>query len=266
MGTLQTAYGDISPADLSLTEYVPDEIDAISADFDVAVMIYSAFKVLDEAPEETGGFQSYVVKKEVNNPNLPAFYICTGELDNTGRYEDSLALYNLIKDQTDCKLTVMTGAGHGFGIGQDSAAHITDECKNLLPESDEFMQSHLGYTERENDETEDVETENTEAAESGTAAIYFPDAPEEFVKAKAFYGYYILMDTDVIFALNEDETRFAVQFYGMGGKMPTFIMGNVYPDGTVEADSNFIGLYGEDLQTMYEDALEEEADWAPITR
>ena len=266
MGTLQTAYGDISPADLSLTEYVPDEIDAISADFDVAVMIYSAFKVLDEAPEETGGFQSYVVKKEVNNPNLPAFYICTGELDNTGRYEDSLALYDLLKDQTDCKLTVMTGAGHGFGIGQDSAAHITDECKNLLPESDEFMQSHLGYTERENDETEDAETENTEAAESGTAAIYFPDAPEEFVKAKAFYGYYILMDTDVIFALNEDETRFAVQFYGMGGKMPTFIMGNVYPDGTVEADSNFIGLYGEDLQTMYEDALEEEADWAPITR
>ena len=36
MGTLQTAYGDISPADLSLTEYVPDEIDAVSSDMDVA--------------------------------------------------------------------------------------------------------------------------------------------------------------------------------------------------------------------------------------
>ncbi|MBR3402762.1 MAG: hypothetical protein IKG67_11070 [Parasporobacterium sp.] len=261
-------FGNLTPADGYCSSYVPDEIDAISADFDVAVMIYSAFKVLDEAPEETDGFQGYVVKKEMDNPSLPAFYICTGDLDNTGRYEDSLALYNLIKDQTDCKLTVMTGAGHGFGIGQESAAHITEECKNLLPESDEFMQSHLGYSVTEDTDAgmEEVVVEDTETVESGIEAIYFPDAPEEFVKAKAFYGYYILMDTDVIFALNEDETRFAVQFYGMGGKMPTFIMGNVYSDGTVEADSNFIGLYGEDLQTMYEDALEEEADWAPITR
>jgi len=141
-------FGNLTPADGYCSSYVPDEIDAISADFDVAVMIYSAFEVLDEAPEETGGFQGYVVKKEIDNPNLPAFYICTGELDNTGRYEDSLALYDLLKEQTDCKLTVMEGAGHGFGIGQEGAAHITDECKNLLPESDEFMQSHLGYSAR----------------------------------------------------------------------------------------------------------------------
>ena len=42
--------------------------------------------------------------------------------------------------------------------------------------------------------------------------------------------------------------------------------GDVYEDGTVKADDTYNGLFGEDLQTMYEDALEEEADWAPVLR
>lgn len=97
------------------------------------------------------------------------------------------------------------------------------------------------------------------------APIAFPEASEEYVKAKAFYGYYTLQDSDVIFALNEDETRFCVKFYAFAGERSMILEGSV-EDGACYVDPEFNGLFGEDVQMMYEDALDEEAPWAPITR
>lgn len=116
---------------------------------------------------------------------------------------------------------------------------------------------------------EEVAGEGAEAEAEAVAEedyIYFPEASEDFVKAKQFMGYYILMDSEVIFALNEDETRFAVKFYGMGGNRLEYMEGEVTPEGIVYVDGEYNGLYGEDVQTMYEDALEEKTDWLPIKR
>lgn len=95
--------------------------------------------------------------------------------------------------------------------------------------------------------------------------ILFPEASEECVKAKAFYGYYILQDSDVIFAMNEDESRFCVTFNAMAGNKPVVLTGDVV-DGICTVDPHCNGLFGEDIQMMYEDALAEEAPWSPIVR
>ena len=95
--------------------------------------------------------------------------------------------------------------------------------------------------------------------------ILFPEASEECVKAKAFYGYYILQDSDVIFAMNEDESRFCVTFNAMAGNRPVVLTGDVV-DGLCTVDPHCNGLFGEDIQMMYEDALAEEAPWSPIVR
>lgn len=95
--------------------------------------------------------------------------------------------------------------------------------------------------------------------------ILFPEASEECVKAKTFYGYYILQDSDVIFAMNEDESRFCVTFNAMAGNKPVVLTGDVV-DGICTVDPHCNGLFGEDIQMMYEDALAEEAPWSPIVR
>lgn len=104
-----------------------------------------------------------------------------------------------------------------------------------------------------------AETQQLEAA-----PIPFPEAPEEFTKAKSFYGYYILQDSDVIFAMNEEESRFCVKFTTFA-RREIVLYGSV-EDGICTVDPGQNGLFGEDIQLMYEDAMEERTPWAAIIR
>ncbi len=112
-------------------------------------------------------------------------------------------------------------------------------------------------------------TETSQAPETTKqivpVAIEFPEASAEYTKAKTFYGYYILQDSDVVFAMNEEETRFCVKFNAFAGHREMVLEGGV-KDGACTVDPEFNGLFGEDVQMMYEDAMAEEMPWVPIKR
>lgn len=130
-------YGAITPQ-IYDTDYSPDEIDTVSSDPDVNIMVYSAFN-----KEEMG-----LVQVSPENMNLPAFFIFTGDSDAMGRTVDCIALYEEMKDKTSSELIVIEGAGHGFGIGQEGAPCSTPECASVITEADRFMQTHVGYSSR----------------------------------------------------------------------------------------------------------------------
>lgn len=64
LNQLNTCYGDLTP-DVVYSDYVPDEIDRINADYDVAVIMYGT----------KDGYDS-------ENPNMPALFLFGGEIDN----------------------------------------------------------------------------------------------------------------------------------------------------------------------------------------
>ena len=131
MGAVNTLYGDLNPT-LYDSDYIPDEIDAVSSDLDVAMPIY-------------GGFLS----ETCENPNLPAIYTCAGTEDNTGAHEHIQTLYNaVIARGVDAAINLFEGAGHGFGVGQEGALKSTPECATWPGIADAFMQAHLGYSQR----------------------------------------------------------------------------------------------------------------------
>ena len=121
------AYGDMTPVDEGATSYIPDEIDAVNSDLDVAMIAY--------------GSGSTPVTEE--NQNLPAFYITHGEEDDTVPPENAHITYESVKDRVPAMLYMVPGAKHGYGVGQ--ASNAAEGCKEWPIQADEFMQAHLGY-------------------------------------------------------------------------------------------------------------------------
>ena len=116
-------YGDMTPVDEGATSYIPDEIDVINSDLDVAMIAY--------------GSGSTPVTEE--NENLPAFYITHGEEDDTVPPENAHITYESVKDRVPAMLYMVPGAKHGYGVGQSSNA--AEGCKEWPGQADEFMQS-----------------------------------------------------------------------------------------------------------------------------
>ena len=234
MGAINYLYGDITPA-IYDTAYLPDEIDqTISADLDVAMPIY-------------GGS----LNDDCANPNLPAFFIVHGTADETVDPQSSIDLYNKVKDIVPAELTLIEGAGHGFGVGLSPATGQAPGTELWPAKADAFMQANLNFQQN--------------SYHSSVEPILFAEAPEEFTKVKSFYGYYILEDSDVLFAINDNGTKFCVKFNAISGTRETVITGSI-TDGQTIADPGSNGLFGEDIQLMYQDALEDAQPWAPITR
>jgi len=121
------AYGDMTPVDEGATSYIPDEIDAVNSDLDVAMIAY--------------GSGSTPVTEE--NQNLPAFYITHGEKDDTVPPENAHITYESVKDRVPAMLYMVPGAKHGYGVGQ--ASNAAEGCKEWPIQADEFMQAHLGF-------------------------------------------------------------------------------------------------------------------------
>lgn len=131
MGAVNYFYGDVTPADYD-SDYVPDEIDAISADLDVAMPIYGPG-----------------LDPETDNPNLPAFYICHGTADETVDPAGSREMYDqLVSMGVSAELNLIEGAGHGFGVGLAPATGQAPGTELWPAQADEFMQAHLGYSQK----------------------------------------------------------------------------------------------------------------------
>ncbi|MBQ9030941.1 MAG: dienelactone hydrolase family protein [Parasporobacterium sp.] len=117
------AYGALTPAEEGDSSYIPDELDAIPGDLDVALIAY--------------GSGSNPVTEE--NTNLPAFYIVHGDADDMVPVENAYITYDSVKDRVPAQLYIVPGAKHGFGVGQSSTA--AEGCKEWPIQADEFMQN-----------------------------------------------------------------------------------------------------------------------------
>ena len=123
MAAVSSAYGDMTPADEGAASYVPDEIDAVNSDLDVALIAYGAAG--SGYPEE--------------NPNWPATYITYGKNDSEGIQEGCEALFAQLDGVVPAQIYAIDDVGHGFGVGQ---ASTVPETVALWPlQADEFMQS-----------------------------------------------------------------------------------------------------------------------------
>lgn len=126
-GTVNHLYGSLNPSKYD-SDYVPDEIDAISGDVDVALVIYGASLITAE-----------------ENENLPAFYICVGSEDGTGPVA-STNLYNQAIDKgLPAQLYIVEGAPHGFGVGLRPASGTVPGTELWPYQADEFMQANRGF-------------------------------------------------------------------------------------------------------------------------
>lgn len=227
IGAVNYFYGDVQFSQYD-SDYVPDEIDAVSMDLDVAMPIYG-----------TGENR----KLELENPRLPAFYSNCGSADEKS-LPNFLAFFETLKDfDVPVKYTIIEGAPHGYGVGTTNDEY-PEGCRTWVHEADAFMEEHRGY--------------------QANRPIEFPEAPEEYVVAKAFHGFYaFVQESDVIFALNEAGDKFYVKFTDFIGE---HILWGVIEGGVCTVDATLIGLYGEDVQWMYEDAMELETPWVSIVR
>ncbi len=125
-------YGSLTPADTGVSGYVADDIDQVSSDLDVAMIVY--------------GSGSTPVTEE--NTNLPAFYITHGDSDDMVPVENAQITYDSVKDRVPAELYIVEGAKHGFGVGQSSTA--AEGCKDWPVQADEFMQENLGHSTANN--------------------------------------------------------------------------------------------------------------------
>lgn len=131
MGAVNNLYGDLNPTKYD-PDYVPDEIDAVNSDLDVAMPIYGG------SLNDNGG-----------NTNLPALYTNVGSEDNVVGVDGTTTLYQDFLDRgADAAMDVFEGAGHGYGVGQEGAIKSTPECATWPGIADAFMQAHLGYSSK----------------------------------------------------------------------------------------------------------------------
>ncbi|MBQ9211582.1 MAG: hypothetical protein IJ153_07785 [Clostridia bacterium] len=117
-------YGDITPDQFD-SKYVPDAIDAVNGDLDVAMIIYSGGPI------------------ETENPNLPHFFIAIGEDDFMGT-DGSIDMFNQMKAVrgNNPELHIYSQNGHGFGPGVEGTSSTL-----WIPSADLFMQKVMGKAE-----------------------------------------------------------------------------------------------------------------------
>lgn len=116
LGQIAKCYGDLTPDQLYDSDYVPDEVDRVSGDLDVAMIIYGPlYDYENQGISEYTGAMSGVFETE--NPNLPAMYIVAGQNDSNGTAQTSLDLYLSVCDKTSTEMHIYRDALHGFGVG-----------------------------------------------------------------------------------------------------------------------------------------------------
>ncbi|MBQ9031613.1 MAG: hypothetical protein IJ106_09215 [Parasporobacterium sp.] len=126
-GAINYLYGALTPTVFD-PSYEPDEIDGVSSDLDVAMLIY-------------GG----TIEEDCANPNLPALYLSVGTEDPLFGVEDRQAIYDLaVSRNVPALLQVIEGAGHGYGVGGEK---LPEECALWPQEADAFMMENKGHSE-----------------------------------------------------------------------------------------------------------------------
>ena len=124
-GMINNLYGELNPTVYD-PDYVPDAIDEVNSDLDVAMLIY-------------GG----TIDPDCGNPHIPALYLCVGSEDAIFSVEEIGSMYDMAQERgIPALFHVIEGAGHGFGVG---GPNLPEECAQWPAEADEFLMENKGY-------------------------------------------------------------------------------------------------------------------------
>lgn len=108
LGAMENLYGDVQPTVYD-ESYVPDEVDTMNSDLDVAFLIYGP----NPSPTHDAPYEGFVS----DNEKLPDMFIAAGAEDATGAPEDNWTLYQSVFDKTMAEVHTFATVGHGFGVG-----------------------------------------------------------------------------------------------------------------------------------------------------
>ena len=247
MGTVENLYGTLTPADVYDPTYVPDEIDQINSDLNIAMPIYGC-----------GERDGELVQ---NNPNPPAFYICSGTDDEVISPEGVQKFYDkLVELGIPAQLFLVPGAVHGFGPGGGSKGGEGSE--NWPYEADALMQSLKSgeaMAEVENAPVEESNAEEAPSAAAVSAADY--DIPEGYTKVKIFDGTYGFGDAEIAAATNDEESAFYITFEAFDEDQ---ILEGTIEDGICSVEYDETGFMTGDCQLIWDDAQASENPWLPV--
>ena len=200
LGTVAMCYGDTQPTSID-EDYVPDEIDAVSSDFDVVVPVYGAS--YDFSEDYTG--------LETENTRLPAFFISMGTDDPIVNVDDAVALFNSVKGQVEAELHVFSQNAHGYGIGTPGTN------SEVWPElADQFIQQAIRMR---NDDTVEVCT-----------GVEWGKIPEKYTKMQSFTGYAGFGTADVTVAVDDEESAYYIFYQAFGNDVT---VAGLWNDGIV---------------------------------
>lgn len=137
MGAVEKLYGDVQPT-IYDESYVPDEIDQMNADLDVALPVYG---IMD--PEEID---------LDSNKNLPAFFLAVGEKD--GVLEDEAAFASILHERgIETEFHSFANVGHAFADGVSGT-----NSEYWVEMADQFIDQVVGRADYVQPEVEIPET------------------------------------------------------------------------------------------------------------
>jgi len=244
-GTIGNCYGTLTPADVYDPSYIPDEIDLINSDIDVACPVY--------------GVGANTIDLVLQNPNLPAFYLCVGSEDGDGPIHQQALYDKLTEIGVPARIFIVPGGQHGFGPGGGSKG---GEGSERWPyEADELMQENRGRSASFSaDKDQDAaSTEAQPSAEAVSAADY--GIPESYTKVKIFDGTYGFGDAEIIAAANDDESAFYITYEAFDEEQ---ILEGTIEDGICSVDYDETGFMTGDCQLIWDDAVSSENPWQPL--
>ena len=180
-GQIYYLYGDLQPT-IYDADYQPDAVDAVSADLDVALIMYGAtpggaIGVTAEGPEDFA----------CENPNLPAMFFAIGEDDTlVGSGNQFMAEY--FRDKTTVEEHTFANVGHGFGVGSTS-----NHTEYWIDMAARFMLMATGGIEKQE-------------------VVLDVEVPEQYTKMQEFDYTMPFGDVHITCAMNEAEDAFYLYF------------------------------------------------------
>lgn len=131
---VEQLYGDIQPTAI-YPDYQCDEVDAVNADLEAMIMVYSAMPL------------------ETENPNIPDAFVVVGIQDEYGLEQKSieaLSCYEAHDIRYEAHFFSDTGHGFGQGFGLNATAYTDENVENVKvwPSlADQFLRITFGLEE-----------------------------------------------------------------------------------------------------------------------
>lgn len=125
-GLAADRFGGAVTAREYVASYIPDELDAVSADTNVNLCIYSA------------------VPESMQNEQFPPTFLCWGLEDNIIQPMAERSYFDLRKRNIKTEVHTFAGVPHAFGAGKDAGGRPYPTAGKWISLADAFMQDVYG--------------------------------------------------------------------------------------------------------------------------